>query len=222
MSLVFTLTQPGALARKLDTRTARVAVAGLGYVGLPLIHSFWRAGIETMGVDSDPEKIAMIACSESYLGNFSSADIEEMHMSGRFFATVDFSRLSDADVVLICAPKPIAPSRGPDLRYLIATVEAVAKHLRRQMLVVLESAIYPGTTMDIVLPILERSGLKAGRDFYLAFSGECPDGHMAANSCSRIVGGIDEASGKLAAKLYKLAFDEVRRADDTAPVEAAG
>lgn len=218
MSAVVTLPQPGALARKLESRSARVAVVGLDDAGLRLLHAFWRAGAETIGFDSDPEKIAMLVCSESYVENFSSGAIEEMHKSGRFFVTPNACRLAEADVIVICAPKPATP--GPDLRSLVALVETVATQLKRQMLIVLEATAYPGTTMEIVLPILERTGLRACRDFYLAFSGEGL-GDNVANSVPRIVGGLDEVSGRLCAMLYQFAFDRVQRNHRPTSAEAA-
>ncbi len=218
MSAVVTLPQPGALARKLESRSARVAVVGLGDIGLPLIHAFWKSGSETIGIDSDLEKIAMLVCSESYVEDFGAAAIEEMHKSGRFYVTPNASRLAEADVIVMCAPQ----TSRTDPRTLMTTAETVSKHLRRQMLVVLEAAAYPGSTLEIVLPILERSGLKAGRDFYLAFSAETGDGDDVANGVLRIVGGIDEPSSRLAGTLYELAFDKVQRDRRAVSAEAAG
>jgi UDP-N-acetyl-D-glucosamine dehydrogenase len=210
------------LERKLDDGSARVAVVGLGYIGLPLTHTFWRAGIETIGFDIDPEKIAKLACSESYIAHFDSGLIEKMHKSGRFCVTGNFCRIADADVILICVPTPITPAREPDLRYVVATAETIAKYMKPQTLVVLESTTYPGTTTEIVLPILERSGLKSGRDFFLAFSPERedPGSGIETHSIPKIVGGIDDSSGALAAKLYGLGFDTVHRVRDAKTAEA--
>jgi UDP-N-acetyl-D-glucosamine dehydrogenase len=224
MSSLATVTTlaPPTLERKLDDGSARVAVVGLGYIGLPLTHTFWRAGIETIGFDIDPEKIAKLACSESYIAHFESSIIEKMHKSGRFTATGNFCRIADADAILICVPTPITPAREPDLRYVIATAEMIAKFMKPQTLVVLESTTYPGTTAEIVLPILERSGLKLGRDFYLAFSPERedPGSGIETRSIPKIVGGIDERSGALATKLYGLGFDTVHRVRDAKTAEA--
>jgi UDP-N-acetyl-D-glucosamine dehydrogenase len=221
MSQLVTL-PTSTLEKKLEARTARVAVVGLGYVGLPLAHAFWRAGADVSGFDIDPEKIAKLVCSESYIAHFSSDVIEEMHQSRRFFVTGNFSRLADADVIMICVPTPITPAREPDLRYVTATAETIARYMKPQTLVVLESTTYPGTTTDVVLPILEKSGLKCGRDFYLAFSPERedPGSGIETRSIPKIVGGADDRSGALAEKLYALAFSTVHLVRDAATAEA--
>jgi UDP-N-acetyl-D-glucosamine dehydrogenase len=196
---------PPSLERKLEASSARVAVVGLGHVGLPLAHAFWRAGLQTIGFDSDPEKIAQLACSESYIAGFASTDIEEMHKSGRFCATGNFTRLGDADAILVCVPTPVTAPGERDLRHVIAAAGTIATHLKPQMLVVLQSTADPRTVADIVLPILENRGLKAGRDFTLAFAQQNPASGMDG-SIPGIVG-IDKHSGAIAETLYARAFD---------------
>jgi UDP-N-acetyl-D-glucosamine dehydrogenase len=145
-----------------------------------------------------------------------------MNASGRFTATTDFTKLADVDAVLICVPTPLNAAREPDLSYVVNTTQMIAKHLHKEMLVVLESTTYPGTTTEVVQPILESSGLKAGSDVLLAFSPERedPGSGYETRKIPKIVGGIDERSGHAAEKFYELAFTEVHRVRDTQTAEA--
>jgi UDP-N-acetyl-D-glucosamine dehydrogenase len=222
MNLRVALAANAELEHKLDTRTLTVAVIGLGYVGLPLVHVFWQANVKVIGLDIDPAKIAKLGHGESYISHFAPERIAEMNKSGRFKATDDFAALSEADAVLICVPTPITATREPDLSFVISTSESIAKHLRKGTLVVLESTTYPGTTQDVVLPILEKSGLKAGKDFHLAFSPEREDPGSAVETkdIPKIVGGVDEYSGTLAARLYTLGFAKVHLVADAQTAEA--
>ena len=208
--------------RKLESRTLTVAVIGLGYVGLPLVNVFWQAGVKVVGFDIDPTKIVKLAKGESYISHFAPERIAEMNASGRFTATDDFSALSEADAILICVPTPITATREPDLSFVVATSEAIAKHFRKGALIVLESTTYPGTTQEVVLPILEKSGLKACTDFHLAFSPEREDPGSAVETKTipKIVGGIDAYSGELAARLYGLGFAQVHKVSDAQTAEA--
>jgi UDP-N-acetyl-D-glucosamine dehydrogenase len=210
------------LEAKLAARTCRVGVIGLGYVGLPLAHVFWQAGIAATGFDIDPVKIEKLEACETYIKHFPSSRIREMTGSGRFAATADFSELARMDAILICVPTPLTATREPDLKYVIATAQTIAKYLRPGTLVVLESTTYPGTTNEVVLPILEKSGLKAGIDFQLAFSPEREDPGSAieTRAIPKIVGGVDEYSGELAARLYQLGFDHVHKVSDAQTAEA--
>ncbi|HEY1630065.1 MAG TPA: nucleotide sugar dehydrogenase [Rhizomicrobium sp.] len=207
---------------KLAARTLRVGIIGLGYVGLPLAHVFWESGIAATGFDIDPAKIETLAKGETYIKHFGADRIRAMKESGRFCATADFSELKDVDAILICVPTPLTATREPDLKYVEATAETIAKHLRPGQLVVLESTTYPGTTEEVVLPILEKSGLKAGRDFQLAFSPERedPGSAMATRDIPKIVGGIDDYSGELAARVYQLGFAKVHKVADAKTAEA--
>jgi UDP-N-acetyl-D-glucosamine dehydrogenase len=210
------------LEQKLDARTLTVAVIGLGYVGLPLVHVFWQAHVKVIGLDIDPAKVVKLGRGESYISHFAPERIAEMNKSGRFQATDDFSALSRADAILICVPTPITATREPDLSFIVSTSESIAKHLRKGTLVVLESTTYPGTTQDVVLPILEKSGLKAGVDFHLAFSPERedPGSTVETKSIPKIVGGVDEYSGILAAELYRLGFAKIYPVADAQTAEA--
>jgi UDP-N-acetyl-D-glucosamine dehydrogenase len=207
---------------KLGDKTVRVGVIGLGYVGLPLIHVFWQAGLNTVGFDVDPAKIQRLAQGETYIKHFASDHVRAMNASGRFTATADFAQLANVDAVLICVPTPLRGNREPDLTFVVATTEMIAKHLHGDMLVVLESTTYPGTTTEVVQPILETSGLNVGSDVLLAFSPERedPGSGYETRKIPKIVGGVDDRSGSAAEALYALAFAEVHRVRDTQTAEA--
>jgi UDP-N-acetyl-D-glucosamine dehydrogenase len=207
---------------KLRDKTVRVGVIGLGYVGLPLVHVFWQAGLHTIGFDVDPAKIEKLGRGETYIKHFPSQNIGVMNASGRFRATADFSELADVDAVLICVPTPLDAEHEPDLSYVVSTTETIAKHVHKEMLIVLESTTYPGTTVEVVQPILETSGLKGGADFLLGFSPERedPGSGYETRKIPKIVGGIDERSGACSEGLYALAFAEVYRVRDTQTAEA--
>lgn len=193
------------LAGLIEQRTATVGIIGLGYVGLPLVQSFVRAGFKTMGFDVDPKKVERLAAGQSYIKHIESAWIAECVESEKFQPTANMSRLAEADALLICVPTPLSASRDPDLAYVEGTARVIAKVLRPGQLIVLESTTYPGTTKDVVLPILEESGLKAGEDFFLAYSPEREDPGNPDFSASRIpkvVGGLDEPSRDLTCALY--------------------
>ncbi|MBV8977251.1 MAG: nucleotide sugar dehydrogenase [Alphaproteobacteria bacterium] len=211
-----------AFESRLSDKTVRVGVIGLGYVGLPLVHVFWQAGLTTMGFDIDPGKIERLRRGETYIKHFAGDNVRAMNASGRFTATSDFGRLSEVDAVLICVPTPLNAEREPDLSFVVNTAEAIAKNLHPGMLVVLESTTYPGTTTEVVGPILEKSGLEIGRDVLLAFSPERedPGSGYETRKIPKIVGGIDERSGAAAEQLYALAFAEVHRVRDTETAEA--
>ena len=194
-----------ALKEAIASKTATVGVVGLGYVGLPLVQAFTTTRFRVIGFDVDPEKIELLASGKSYIKHIPDAWIAEWKQQERFEATTDMERLGQCDVVLVCVPTPLTDSRDPDLRYVEATGREIAKVLRPGQLVVLESTTYPGTTRDVLLPILRRSGLAVGEDFFLAYSPEREDPGNPDFSASRIpkvVGGMDERSGELARMLY--------------------
>ncbi len=197
---------------KIQQKTALVGVVGLGYVGLPLIHAFIRGGLKCIGYDIDQSKIDSLAEGKSYIEHIPSDWIQQWQAEEKFEATADMSRLSEADVVLICVPTPLSDSRDPDLSYVEGTTRWVSKALRKGQLVVLESTTYPGTTRDIMLPILEESGLKVEEDFFLAYSPEREDPgnpDFSANSIPKVVGGFGEQSLELAKTLYSHAVVQV-------------
>jgi UDP-N-acetyl-D-glucosamine dehydrogenase len=189
---------------KLEQQKTLVGIIGLGYVGLPLAQAFTNGGYAVLGFDIDPVKVEKLSKGESYIGHIDAATIGTMKSKG-FSATTDFGRLKEADAVLICVPTPLTAAREPDLTYVEKSAEAIAKTLRAGQLVVLESTTYPGTTRRIVQPILEKNGLKVGKDFFLAFSPEREDPgnkNFSAPTIPKVVGGIDLISGELANNLY--------------------
>ena len=199
----------GQAARRLhqaiDRRTARVGVIGLGYVGLPLVELFAGGGFPVLGLDVDEVKVGHLRAGRSYIGHIASERVAALRDRGRFEATTDFSRLAEADAVVICVPTPLGKHREPDLGAVVATGRAIGRHLQPGQLVVLESTTYPGTTRDVLRPELEAGGLRAGRDFFLAYSPEREDPgnpKFSAGNIPKVVGGWDEASGALARALY--------------------
>ena len=190
----------------------RAGVIGLGYVGLPLVVAFARAGVPAVGVDVDAERTAAIRRGESYIADVAAADVKAAVDAGVLAATTDFSALADVDTINICVPTPLRKTRDPDLSCVIAAVEQVAVHLRAGQLVVLESTTYPGTVDEVVRPRLEAGGLRAGADFYLAFSPERVDPGSAewtTRNIPKVVGGVDAGSTETAAALYRLIVDTV-------------
>ncbi len=191
----------------------KVGVLGLGYVGLPLCREFVRGGADVMGFDVDPSKIEAIAAGKTYIEHIPDSTISEMVQSGRFSATTDLSRLSEPDAILIAVPTPLNKMREPDLSYVEKSCEAIAQRLRKGQLVVLESTTYPGTTREVMLPILEKgSGLKVGEDFMLAYSPEREDPgrkDFSTKTIPKVVGGIDQASLERAIEVYRVAIDTV-------------
>ena len=195
-----------SLRQRLDDGSARVGVIGLGYVGLPLARAFVDEGLATIGFDIDPTKINRLAAGESYIHPIDVAPLTAGMASGLFEATADFSHLSRCDAVLICVPTPLTPQREPDLRYVEGTARTIAAHLRPGQLIVLESTTYPGTTRDVVRPILDATGLTSGRDYFLAYSPEREDPGNADHSVRRIpkvVGGDGDRARALAEALYR-------------------
>jgi UDP-N-acetyl-D-glucosamine dehydrogenase len=207
------------LRQRLDKRTARVAVVGMGYVGLPLAETFAWGGYPVLGYDIDAEKVRKLNRGQSYIGHIDSGRVAEMAASGRFEATTDPARFAEADVIVICVPTPLTESREPDLSCVVGTGKAIAPHLRRGQLVILESTTYPGTTEDVLRPILEESGLTAGRDFFLAYSPEREDPgnrDFSTRTIPKVVGGVNPASRDLAVALYAPVVEGV------VPVSSAG
>ena len=163
------------LQEKIRNKTARIGVIGLGYVGLPLAVEFAREGFDVTGFDVDRSKVEEINAGRSYILDVATKDVADARAAGRLRATTDMSKLHDMDVIDICVPTPLRKTRDPDLSYVVQAVDAVKAQLRRGQLVILESTTYPGTTDEVVQPALEETGLKAGEDFFLAFSPERVD-----------------------------------------------
>ena len=202
----------GPLLARLRSKRACAGVIGLGYVGLPLVVAFSRSGLSAIGFDVDGERTAAISRGESYLGDVAAADMRPAVEAGTLSATTDFGELVSVDTISICVPTPLHKTRDPDLSYVITAVEKVAAHLRKGQLVVLESTTYPGTIDEVVRPRLEAGGLRAGTDFFLAFSPERIDPGSAewtTRNIPKVVGGIDTQSTEAAAALYSLVVDTV-------------
>jgi UDP-N-acetyl-D-glucosamine dehydrogenase len=181
----------------------------LGYVGLPLAVEFGRAGYETTGIDRDSAKVSAISSGVSYIDDVPSEEIAHLGATGRLKATTCFDRIDDLDTLNICVPTPLRKTKDPDLSYIVAVAEEIAPRLRPGMLVILESTTYPGTTDELVLPILERSGLKAGQDFFLAFSPERIDPAnptFGTHNVPKVVGGLTPDCTALATALYQPAI----------------
>jgi UDP-N-acetyl-D-glucosamine dehydrogenase len=194
-----------ALLQKINSGQALVGIIGLGYVGLPLARAFAAKGIGVLGFDVDPTKVIKLQRGESYIGHIPDATIREMRERRLFEATDRFLRLDEPDAIIICVPTPLTETREPDLTYVVNSARAVADRVRPGQLVVLESTTYPGTTRHVVQPILEAKGLKAGRDFFLAFSPEREDPgnpDFSAPTIPKVVGGLEPRSLELAAALY--------------------
>jgi UDP-N-acetyl-D-glucosamine dehydrogenase len=207
------------LEQKIRSRTARAGVVGLGYVGLPLAMELAESGLDTTGIDLDGRKTAAVNAGQSYIPDVADARVMALRNAGRLRATTDFSVLGDIDTVNICVPTPLRKTKDPDMSYIVSAVEQVALYLHPEMLVILESTTYPGTTEELVLPMLEAGGLKAGRDFYLAFSPERVDpGNpvYGTRNTPKVIGGITPACTELASLLYGTAVERV------VPVSSAG
>ncbi|MGB2755629.1 MAG: nucleotide sugar dehydrogenase [Phycisphaerae bacterium] len=200
------------LMKRIQNRQATVGIVGLGYVGLPLAQAFRRAGFNVVGFDIDPQKIDALMAGRSYFKHIRHESVAEMKPRKGFEATTDFARIRDVDAILICVPTPLTPAREPDMSFIVGTAETIAPHLKKGHVVVLESTTYPGTTRDVLRPVLERSGLKAGTDFYLAFSPEREDPanpDFTTRTIPKVVGGFDAASRDLAAALYGACIERV-------------
>ena len=190
---------------RIRARKARVGVIGLGYVGLPLAVEFARAGFDVTGFDVDAAKTSQINAGKSYIPDVGDADLAAAVNAGRLRATTDMNELGSMDAIDICVPTPLRKTKDPDLSYVVLAVEAVATTLRRGQLIILESTTYPGTTDEVVQPMLEAQGLNADIDFFLAFSPERVDpGNQQFNTKNipKIVGGTGPASTEVAAALY--------------------
>jgi UDP-N-acetyl-D-glucosamine dehydrogenase len=200
------------LLRRIKDGKARAGVVGLGYVGLPLAVEFARSGLTCVGLDVDARKVASITRGESYIPDVPSADVQQLLTAGRLSATTDFSVVADLDTINICVPTPLRKTKDPDMSYIVSAVEAIAVHLHPGMLVVLESTTYPGTTEEVVQPILESGGLKAGVDFFLAFSPERVDpgnGAFNTRNVPKVVGGTTPDCAAIACALYGTSIDTV-------------
>ena len=205
-------------------KRARIGVIGLGYVGLPLVTEFARGGFAATGFEVDVAKAASINSGESYIGDVPSSQVKELIESGRLHATTDFDELKDCDAIIICVPTPLRKTKEPDVSYILAAAEEIQKRLRRGQLIILESTTYPGTTDEVLLPMLEEMGLKLDQDFLLAFSPERVDPgnpEFKTHNIPKVVGGVTDDSTEAAAALYGQIVREVHAVSSARVAEAA-
>jgi UDP-N-acetyl-D-glucosamine dehydrogenase len=200
------------LADKISSRSARVGVVGLGYVGLPLAVEFAEVGFEVTGIDLSEAKTARLNAGESYIGDVPTAAVAALVKKKKLRATMDFSVISALDTVNICVPTPLRKTKDPDMSYIVSACEEIAKYLHAGMLIILESTTYPGTTDELVLPMLEKSGLKCGEDFFLCFSPERVDPgnpNFQTRNIPKVVGGTTAACTELGRLFYSQALERV-------------
>lgn len=213
-----------ALIKKIENRDFTVGIIGLGYVGLPLMWTFHEKGMPVLGFDVDPKKVECIQNGIPYIKHLGESMMKKLAESPICDATADFSRMAEADALLMCVPTPLNHHREPDMTYVEQTTKTVSKHLRKGHLVILESTTYPGTTEDLIIPILEsESGLKSGVDFYVAYSPEREDpGNENFNTAAipKVVGGHGEDAIRLACAMYGTAIVKTVPVSDTKTAEA--
>src|SRR6478735_6761516 len=200
------------LREKIRTRRARTGVVGLGYVGLPLAVELGKAGFHATGIDLDSRKVQAITDGRSYIPDVPTADVQDLQRKGLLDATTDFAIVRELDTINICVPTPLRKTKDPDMSYIVSVVDASSAHIHPGMLIVLESTTYPGTTDEVVQPLLEATGLKAGVDFFLAFSPERVDpGNptFQTHNVPKVVGGLTPACSELAAALYGTAIKTI-------------
>ena len=201
------------LFNKLDDLSAQIAVLGLGYVGLPLATVLAEAGYDVVGIDPDQSKVDALNRGTSYIDDVETSQVKKLVEAGSLRGTTDFSEVKDADAVSICVPTPLRKTRDPDLSYIISVAESIAPYMHPEMVVVLESTTYPGTTRELLLPkLIEGRNLIVGEDFYLAFSPERVDPgreDWTTKNTPKVVGGITQTCTRMAAKFYQGAMDSV-------------
>ena len=211
------------LLQKIKDKSIIAGVVGLGYVGLPLAVEKAKAGFRTIGFDVQKEKVDLVNAGKNYIGDVVDADLATLVEQGRLSATTDFHFIEEVDFVAICVPTPLDAHQQPDISYVESSARAIAKHLHKGMMVVLESTTYPGTTEELIKPILETSGLKCGEDFYLGFSPERVDpGNLIykTKNTPKVVGGLGEDASEVIAAMYEAVLQgKVFRASSPAVAE---
>ena len=211
-----------SLTELIQKRKAKIGIVGMGYVGLPLAMEFARGGFVVTGFEVDAQKVRDLKAGVSYIGDVPTEEVAALAKKGLLGATLDFSLLKKMDAIIICVPTPLRKSKDPDVSYIVASTQEARKYLRRGQLIILESTTYPGTTKELVKPMLEKSGLKAGKDFYLAFSPERVDPgnpKYGVKNTPKVVGGLTAACTRLAALLYGSVIDRVLEVTDTETAE---
>jgi UDP-N-acetyl-D-glucosamine dehydrogenase len=215
-------TAADTLQRRIKSRTARVGIVGLGYVGLPLAVEFAKAGFSVMGIDVQKDKVARLNRGHSYIQDVPSETLGPLVEDGRFQATTDFSVVEDLDTINIAVPTPLRKTKDPDMSYVVSACQEVATHLAPGKLVILESTTYPGTTDELVLPMLERTGLRVGEDFFLCFSPERIDPgntRFHTTNIPKVVGGITPACTRMGSLFYSQALEKVVPVSSTSVAE---
>jgi UDP-N-acetyl-D-glucosamine dehydrogenase len=200
------------LKEKIETRKAKSAIIGMGYVGLPLAIEFAKAGLTVTGIDLNSGKIKKLNAGKSYIPDIPSEEIRTLVRQNKLKATTDFSVLAKMDIVNICVPTPLSKTKDPDVSYIMESARQIAKYLHKDQLIILESTTYPGTTDELLLPLFEETGLKTGKDFYLAFSPERIDPgnkKYTTKNIPKIVGGITSECTRMAVAFYQIALDKV-------------
>jgi UDP-N-acetyl-D-glucosamine dehydrogenase len=210
------------LKKLIAGRKARVGIVGLGYVGLPLAAEFGKGGFAVTGFEVDARKVRGIKNRKSYIPDVPTETVSTLVKKGLLSATLDFSGLKKQDAVIICVPTPLRKSKDPDVSYIVSAIKETRKYLRRGQLIILESTTYPGTTKELVKPMLEQGGLKAGKDFFLAFSPERVDPgnkKFGVKNTPKVVGGVTPACTELAGLLYGAVIDTVLKVSSTEAAE---
>ncbi|TGE33833.1 nucleotide sugar dehydrogenase [Desulfosporosinus sp. Sb-LF] len=193
------------LKEKIEKHVAQIGVIGLGYVGLPLAVEKGKVGFPVLGFDINPARVDKVNAADNYIGDVKDEDLQNLVHEGLLVATTDFTRLAECDVVIICVPTPLTITRDPDISYIQASTEEIVKSLRPGQIITLESTTYPGTTEEVILPLLEKTGLKVGKDFFLAFSPERVDPgnkRFSTKNTSKVVGGMTPICLEIAYTLY--------------------
>src|SRR5256886_696415 len=212
------------LIKLIGEKRAKVGVIGLGYVGLPLLTEFACQGFDSIGFEVDENKAAQINAGSSYIGDVTSSVLKELVTGDRLRATTNFDQLKDCDAILICVPTPLRKTKEPDVSFILAAAEEIKKRLRRGQLIILESTTYPGTTDEVLLPMLEETGLKLNEDFLLAFSPERVDPgnpEFQTHNIPKVVGGVTEDSTEAAAFLYSQIVKDVHAVSSARVAETA-
>lgn len=210
------------LENLIKTRKAAIGIVGMGYVGLPLAVEFAKGGFRVTGFEVDAQKVRDLKAGVSYIGDVPTAEVAALSKKGLLTGTLDFSLMRKMDAIIICVPTPLRKSKDPDVSYIVASVQEACKYLKRGQLIILESTTYPGTTKELVKPMLEKGGLKAGKDFYLAFSPERVDPgnpKYGVKNTPKVVGGLTADCTRLAGDLYAAVIDRVLRVTNTETAE---
>ena len=210
--------------RKIKDKKVTVGVLGLGYVGLPLVREFASSGLKVVGFDIDEKKVCALNSGRSIIKHIPHSHVKKLVKTGLFKATTNMARLKTIDAILVCVPTPLTQNREPDMQFIINSSKTISKYLRAGQLIVFESTTYPGTTRELVAPILQNSGLKAGNDFYLAYSPEREDPgnkDYRTKTIPKVVGGLTDKCRDMACKLYSTAIDTIVPVSSLEAAEAA-